>query len=194
MNDAGGVGRIQRVGQLREDAGDLPNRHLTVRDARGQGFARVVGHGDERLAGMVADLVHRRDVGMIERAGGARLAQQAGRGFRIMDRSRRKKFERDPPFEFRIFGQIHRAHAAGADVADDPVVRDVGAYHGEADPPGLQLTVQTLGDRIGALWRGGRTEGRTHSDVVAAAHYAVPSGGSIDDSQLSTNDVRRLRA
>jgi hypothetical protein len=65
VNDAGGVGRIQRVGQLGENAGDLPNRHLTVRDTRRQGFACVVGHGDERLAGMVADLIHRGDVGMV---------------------------------------------------------------------------------------------------------------------------------
>ena len=80
MDDAGGVGRVERVGQLREDAGDLADRHLAVGEARRQGFALVVRHRDERLAGVVADLVDRRDVGMIERAGRARLPQQAGRG------------------------------------------------------------------------------------------------------------------
>ena len=67
-----------------------------MRDARGQGFARVVGHRDERLAGMVADLVHRRNVGMIQRAGRASLPQQAGRGVRIVDRSGREELQRDP--------------------------------------------------------------------------------------------------
>jgi hypothetical protein len=33
-----------------------------------------------------------------------------------MHRSRRQEFERNPPLQVRIFGQIHRAHAAGADV------------------------------------------------------------------------------
>ena len=130
MDDAGGVGRIERVGQLRQDAGDLADRHLPVGEASRKGFPLVVRHRDERLAGMVADLVERRDVGMIQRAGGARLAQQASRGFRIMDRSGQQEFERDPPFQVGIFSQIHRAHAAGADVADDPVVRDAGANHG----------------------------------------------------------------
>jgi hypothetical protein len=44
-------------------------------------------HGDERLAGVITDLVDRRDVWMIEGAGGARLPEQAGRGFRIAGRS-----------------------------------------------------------------------------------------------------------
>jgi hypothetical protein len=39
-------------------------------------------------------------VGMIERAGGARLPQQANRGFRIMHRSRRQEFERNRRFRF----------------------------------------------------------------------------------------------
>jgi hypothetical protein len=130
MDDAGGVGRIERVGQLREDSRDLADKHLTVREASREGCTIVVRHGDERLAGMVADLVHGRDVRMIERAGGTRLAQQTNRRFRIMDGSGREKFKGNPALEVRIFGQIHRAHAARADVAEDPVVRDAGAYHG----------------------------------------------------------------
>ena len=80
--------------------------------------------------GVVADLVDRGDVWMIERAGGARLPQQAGRGFGIADRVRRQELERDASFQIRILGQIHRAHPACADVADDPVMGDAGADHG----------------------------------------------------------------
>ena len=89
-------------------------------------------HRDERLTGVVADLVHRGDVGMIERTGGPRFAQQAGGRFWIMDRSRRQKLERDVPLEVRVLGQIHSAHTASADVAEDPVVRDGRADHGES--------------------------------------------------------------
>ena len=81
MDDPGGVGRIERVGHLREDAGDLAERHLTMRETRGQGFSLVVRHCDEWLPGVVADLVDRRDVRMIERAGRSRLAQEPSRGF-----------------------------------------------------------------------------------------------------------------
>ena len=86
-------------------------------------------HRDERLAAVIADLVDRRDVWMIERAGGARLAQQAGRGFRTAGRFRLQKLERHPPSEVRVLSQIHRSHPAGADAADDPVMGDDGADH-----------------------------------------------------------------
>ena len=82
VDDAGGVCGVERVGHLRDDAGDLGHRQRPAGEASRQRFALVVRHRDERLAGVVADLVDRRDVGMIERAGGARLPQQAGSGFR----------------------------------------------------------------------------------------------------------------
>jgi hypothetical protein len=135
VDDARAVRRVERVSHLREDAGDLADRHSTVGQAQRQGFALVVRHRDKRLASVVANLVHGRDVGVIERAGGARLPQQAGGGIGIMDRSRRQEFKRDPPLQVRILGQIHRAHTAGADVADDPVVRDGRADHGTYPRP-----------------------------------------------------------
>ena len=104
MDDASRVGRVERIRQLRQDAGDLTDKHLIVREAGRQGFALVVRHRDERLAGMLTDLVHRRDVGMIQGAGGARLPQQASRSVWIIDGSRQQKLERDPPFKMRIFG------------------------------------------------------------------------------------------
>ena len=83
VDDAGGVGGVERVGHLRDEAGDLGHRQRTAGKASGEGFALVVRHRDERLAGVVADLVDRGDVRVIERAGGARLPQQAGRGVRM---------------------------------------------------------------------------------------------------------------
>ena len=82
VDDACGVRGVERVGHLRDDAGDLGDWQRTAGEASREGFALVVRHRDERLAGVVADLVDRRDVRVIERAGGARLPQQAGRGFR----------------------------------------------------------------------------------------------------------------
>ena len=86
MDDAGGVCGVERVGHLRDDAGDLGHRQLPAGKASCEGFSLVVRHRDERLARVVADLVDRRDVGMIECAGGARLTQQAGSGVRMTGR------------------------------------------------------------------------------------------------------------
>ena len=84
VNDAGGVCGVERIGHLRDHAGDLGHRQRAAGEASRERFALVVRHRDERLAGVVADLVDRGDVGMIECAGGARLPQQAGRGFRML--------------------------------------------------------------------------------------------------------------
>ncbi len=129
MHDPGGVGRGERIGHLRDDAGDLDHRHLTAGEASLERFSVVVRHRDERLTGVVADLVDRRDVWVIERAGGTRLAQQAGRAVPASGRFRLQKLECYPPVEVRILSQIHRAHPAGADAADDPVMGDGGADH-----------------------------------------------------------------
>ncbi len=86
-------------------------------------------HGDERPAGVVADFVDRRDVWMIERTSGPRLSQQAGRGFWTARRLRVEKLERHSALEGRVLREIDRAHPAGTNVADDPVMGDAGADH-----------------------------------------------------------------
>ena len=80
MDDVGGMCGVQRVGHLRDDAGDLGHRQLTAGEASRESFSLVVRHRDERPAVVIADLVDRGDVRMIERTGRARLPQQAGRG------------------------------------------------------------------------------------------------------------------
>ena len=129
VHDPGGVSGGERIGHLCDEAGDLGHRQRTAGEASRERLALVVRHRDERLAGEVADLVDRRDVRVIERAGGARLPQQAGRGVRMAGGLRRQELERDPALEVRILGEIHRPHPAGADVAEDPVVGDGGADH-----------------------------------------------------------------
>ena len=90
VDDAGGVSSGERIGHLCDEASDLGHRQRTAGKASGERFALVVRHRDERLAGVVADLVDRSDVRVIERAGRARLPQQAGRGVRMAGRSRRQ--------------------------------------------------------------------------------------------------------
>ena len=129
MHDPGGVRRCERIGHLRDDAGDLDHRQLPAGEASLERFSVVVRHRDERLTGVVANLVDRRDVWMIERAGGTRLAEQPGRAVATSGRFPLQKLERHAPVEVGVLSQIHRAHPAGADAADDPVMGDGGADH-----------------------------------------------------------------
>ena len=129
VHDPGGVSSGERIGHLCDQASDLGHRQWSAGKASGERFALVMRHRDERLAGEVADLVDRSDVRVIERAGRARLPQQAGSGVGMAGGLRREELERDPALEVRVFGQIHRPHPAGADVAEDPVVGDGGADH-----------------------------------------------------------------
>ena len=101
VHDAGGVCGGERIGDLCDDASDLGHRQRSAGEASRQRLALVMRHRDERLAGVFADLVDRRDVRMIERAGRARLPQQAGRRVWIAGRSRRQELERDPSLEVR---------------------------------------------------------------------------------------------
>jgi hypothetical protein len=151
VHDPGGVSSGERIGDLCEEASDLGHRQWSAGKASGQRFALVMRHRDERLAGEVADLVDRSDVRVIERAGRARLSQQAGSGVGMAGGLRREELERDPAVEVRIFGQINSTHAARADVAEDPVVRDGSADHARLASP------------TAAEMPGGH---------VAAAHYA----------------------
>ena len=129
VDDAGGVRGGERVGYLCDEAGDLGHRQRPAGEASGERLALVVRHRDERLAVVVADFVDRGDVRVIERAGGARLPQQAGGGVRMADGVRGQELQRNPALEVRVLGKIDRTHPAGADVAEDPVVGDGGADH-----------------------------------------------------------------
>ena len=108
MDDARRVGRVEGVSGLSQNAGDLADGHAPASEPSGQRFAVIVRHRDERLASMVTDPVHGRDVGMIERTGGARLPKQAGRGVTSIEGSGGQELQGDTTLEVRVFGQVTR--------------------------------------------------------------------------------------
>ena len=67
MDDALGVGRVQRVGDLDSSDSNASVSSGLPGDAMLQSFAIQELHGDERLAVLLADLVNRADIGMIQR-------------------------------------------------------------------------------------------------------------------------------
>ena len=131
MDNPRPVRRVEGVGDLRDNAGDLCDRQRTAGETRRERLAFAVRHDDERLAIRLVDLVDRADVGMIERTGGTGLADEPCRG---LPRSRGvggQELHRHAPLQLGVFGQIRRAHAAGADVAQDAVMGNCAADHVE---------------------------------------------------------------
>jgi len=104
MHDAFAVRGVQRVGDLK--------RVLAHRIERQRAAQRIPLH---KLHDQVirADVIERADVRMIQRAHGARFADEAFAEVAGHD------FDGDPPPQPRIARLIHLAHAAGADRLDN---------------------------------------------------------------------------
>jgi len=80
------------------------------------------------MAVLLADLVNRADVGMIQRRGGPGFAAEPFEGLRVASDVLRKKFQRNETAELGVFRFVDDAHAAATEFFDHPIVGD-----GEAD-------------------------------------------------------------
>jgi len=102
-------------------------------NARPQRFAVEQLHDDEPAATVgrvLADVVDRADVRMIERRGDPRLALEALEQFGCQRQPFREELQRDVTTQARVFGFVNDAHAAGAKLAHDAIVLNLLADHG----------------------------------------------------------------
>ena len=81
-------------------------------------------HGDERASVLLADVVDRADVWMVERRCGPGFALKAAQGLGITRQIFGDELERNGTVKPRIFGFVHHAHPAAAELLDDAVVRE----------------------------------------------------------------------
>ena len=86
-------------------------------------------HHDEGAAIFLADVVNGADVGVIESGSGLRLALKTAQGLRIAGNFVGQKLEGNETMQAGIFGLVNDAHAAAAQLFDDPVVGDGLADH-----------------------------------------------------------------
>ena len=77
----------------------------------------------------LSDLVDRANIGMIQRRGGAGLALEALQRRRVFLQLSGQELQSHVPAEAEIFGLIHHAHAAAAELVQDAVVGDGFARH-----------------------------------------------------------------
>src|SRR5450755_1563843 len=80
-------------------------------------------HGDEGLS-VLADVVDRADVGMVERRRGVGFTLKAGERLRVLFDLFGQELESDKTMQPRIFGFVDDAHSAAAQLLDDVVVRE----------------------------------------------------------------------
>jgi len=100
-----------------------------VRDHVPQTLAFDALHRDEDLPVGLVDLEYRADVGVAERGRRLGLMEEPRAGRSIARPLRRQELERHYPFELEVLGLVDDAHAALAELLDDPVVRDGLADH-----------------------------------------------------------------
>src|SRR5579864_1345902 len=81
-------------------------------------------HRNKTRAVVLANLINRADVRMIQCGSGARLSPEAFQGMRVLRQVFGKKLDGHEASKFKIFGLEHDTHAAATDFLHNPVMRD----------------------------------------------------------------------
>ena len=81
-------------------------------------------HGDERLPVLLANVVNRADIRMVQCGRGLGFALEPGKSLRVAGNFFWKKLEGDKAMQPRVLGFIDDAHAAAAQFFNDAIVRN----------------------------------------------------------------------
>ena len=129
VNDAFGVSRVEGVGNFDGQGKNLAGLHRTARDAVLQGYAIQKLHGDEGLAVLLADIVNRTDVGVIQSGGGLGFALKTAERLGIASDFVGKEFQSDEAVQAGVLSLVNHAHAAATELFDDAIVGNGLADH-----------------------------------------------------------------
>ncbi len=197
VDDAFRVRRLERVGHLDPEIEELPDFHRLPREPRRERFAFDELHHDERLPVVLLDGVHGTDAGMVQGRGRSRLALEPLQCRRVLRELRREELHRDAPPEPRVFRLEHHAHAAGAELAQDPVVRNhcseqllllEASPFGPAPPlrPGAGSFARTLPYLAAPGLRGSLYD---WTKVQRGVRQMIAHGTPLDGARLDPGDV-----
>lgn len=110
------VRRVEGVGDLGAEIEDRRFRHRARREERLERLPLEQFHGEEALSFVLAEIVDRADVWMVQRRGSARLPFEPLDRARIVGQLRGQELQRDVPAQSQILGAIDDAHADRAGV------------------------------------------------------------------------------
>ena len=122
MNNASRVRRIQRVRDLDTQRQDRFQLHRTVADHVLECSARQKFHDQERAAFLLANVINRADVGMVQSRSRLGFTAKALQRLPVLCQVVGKKLERDKAAQPRVLGFVDDAHTAAAQLLNDPVM------------------------------------------------------------------------
>ena len=124
VNDSLPVRSVQRSGHLNPDLQQFVQRDSSLRDAVLQRLAFQKFHYQEMLALVFINVVNDANIWMVQCGGRACFPTEALDGMGIARSIVRQEFQRDQAAEFCVFGGVHHAHSAAAELFHDAVMRN----------------------------------------------------------------------
>jgi hypothetical protein len=119
------MGRFQRFGNLYPEIQHLAGFEGRLADPMLESLAGEKLHGDERTSLMLADVVNRADIGVVQSRRRLCLALKTAQPLRIASQILRKKLQSDKAVQARILGFVNHAHTAAAKFFDDSIMGDL---------------------------------------------------------------------
>ena len=130
MDDAFGVSRVERVGNLDAYVEERVHFHRATANQVLQGYPVQKLHGDERLTVLFANFVDGADVGMVQGGCSLGFALKARECLRVSATSSGRNLRATKRPSSCVLGLVDDTHPATAEFLDDTVVRDGLADHG----------------------------------------------------------------
>ena len=126
MHDARGMRLRETVGDLVGDVGEPSRRQPAGGQQVAQGLAFHPFHGDERHAGLMANVMDGQDIGMVQ--GGSRLGflLETTQTISVVGETGWEDFDRDPAIEAGIERAVHLTHAARPERTEDLIRTERG--------------------------------------------------------------------
>jgi hypothetical protein len=129
MNDAFAMGRVERIRNFDRQRYQRLVLQRSPHDVVLQGHAIQKFHGDECPAVLVAYVINRADIRVIQRGRGLRFALKTGQRLRIAGNFFGQELESDETMQPCVLGFVDHTHAPATKFFDDAIVRDGLANH-----------------------------------------------------------------
>ncbi len=132
MDDSLTMGRVQRIGDLNGERQYGFELNRPSRDEMLERDAVEEFHGDKRLAVLLANVVDRANVGMVQRRCCLRFALEARQCLSVARNVVRQEFEGYKTVKARVLSLVHHSHSTAAELSDYAVVRNRRVDHGRS--------------------------------------------------------------
>src|SRR2546428_12182154 len=134
MNDSLGVRGGQRIRHLYRNLQELISLQRFPPDALLQALSLQLLPHDEGMALVILDFVDSADAGMAQLRRSPRFPLEALQGLGVANQIFRDELQGNVTAPADVFGLVHNSHATRTKFAQDAIVGDRLADHGEAPP------------------------------------------------------------